>query len=58
MTNYNLYFKNSKINNNPISEIELSKIKENSYIGKLHPITKTIEKIPIEEIKIVKCYTV
>lgn len=54
MTHYNLYYKGSRINRYPISQEELDRIsKINKPINRM--IGETMEEMPLNKIKVVKC---
>lgn len=51
---YNLYYKSTRINRYPISQIELNEIaKINKPINKI--IGEKMEEIPLDKIRVVKC---
>lgn len=57
MDRYNLYYKGTRINRYPISQVELDKISEiNKPINKV--IGERIEEIPLNKIRVVKCIIV
>lgn len=59
MKNYNIFYKNKKLNSSPIKDITLNKMLENSKnnIVKLQ-IDSNVIHVPLNEIKIVKCIVV
>ena len=58
MQRYNIYYKNNRINNRPLSENDLKEdILSNQYIYKKTQMNTNI-KIPVRDIKIVKCIIV
>lgn len=54
MKYYNLYYKDTKINNRPITENDLLKIKEVKNIVKHNNITGKLENIPTDKIRPIK----
>jgi hypothetical protein len=54
MKYYNLYYRDSKINNRPITEEDLELIKKTNQISKRNMITGKLEVIPSNKIKVVK----
>jgi hypothetical protein len=58
MLRYNIYYKNERINNYPISKEEVEKIQSQKFIGKVNENTKEVTRIPTNDINIVKCYLV
>ena len=58
MQRYNIYYKNNRINNRPLSENDLKEdILSNQYIYKKTQMNTNI-KITVRDIKIVKCIIV
>ena len=58
MQRYNIYYKNNRINNRPLSENDLKEgVLSNQYIYKKTQMNTNI-KIPVKDIKIVKCIIV
>lgn len=55
MHRYNLYWKNSKLNNKPLSLEDINNISSREYIYKINNISKEKEKIPVNQIRLVKC---
>lgn len=54
MNRYNLYYRGTRINRYPISQIELDKISQiNKPINKM--IGEKMEEIPLNKIRVVKC---
>jgi len=51
---YNLYYKDTKINNRPITDDDLKLVKESKIINKRNMITGKLEIIPVNRIKFVK----
>lgn len=58
MEKYNIYYRNEKINNRPLSNIDLDKVKSLEYINKYNKVDKSVIKIPTKDIDIIKCYVV
>lgn len=54
MIYYNLYYKDSKINNRPITDKDLELVKESKIISKKNRLSGKIEEIPVNKIQIVK----
>ena len=54
MIYYNLYYKDSKINNRPITDKDLELVKESKTISKKNRLSGKIEEIPVSKIQIVK----
>lgn len=54
MIYYNLYYKDSKINNRPITDKDLELVKESKTISKKNRLSGKIEEIPVNKIQIVK----
>ena len=54
MTYYNLYYKNVKLNNRPITEEEKLNVIKSKEIYKKNSINNHLEKINTSEIKFVK----
>lgn len=54
MKYYNLYYKDLKINNRPITEDELKSVKESKTIYKRNNVTQKLESISVKEIHIRK----
>jgi hypothetical protein len=54
MRGYNLYYKNQKVNSNPLSSSEISDIKSQKYVIKKNRFTGQSTKIPIEDCKVVE----
>lgn len=58
MERYNIYYQNNRINNRPLSIIDINEnILSNQYIYK-KTLMNTNIKIPVKDIKIVKCIIV
>ena len=58
MQRYNIYYKNNRINNRPLSENDIKEhVLSHQYIYKKTHMNTNI-KIPVEDIKIVKCIIV
>lgn len=54
MNNYNLYYKGSRINQKPITQEDLERIVQiNRPIRKM--MGKSMEEIPLNKIRVVKC---
>ena len=54
MKYYNLYYRDSKINNRPITEQDLEVVKKSKNISKRNFITGKLELIPVNQIEVVK----
>lgn len=54
MKYYNIYYKDVKINNRPLTDKELDAIKDSKLIHKRNNITEKMEEIPVNKIKIIK----
>jgi hypothetical protein len=54
MKYYNLYYKDSKLNNRPVTEMQLDTILNQKHIYKRNSITNKIEDIPTNQIQIIK----
>ena len=54
MKGINLYYKDNKINNRPLTFEELKKIMENEYIYKRNEYTGYLEKIPVKNVSKIK----
>ena len=54
MKYYNLYYKDSKLNNRPVNEMQLDTILNQKHIYKRNSITNKIEDIPTNQIQIIK----
>lgn len=54
MKYYNIYYKDTKINNRPLTDEELDTIKNSKSIYKRNSITEKLEEIPINKIRIIK----
>jgi hypothetical protein len=52
---YNIYYKNSRVNNRPLNYDELKKVYEQKVIYKKNNITNDLTEIPVQELEIVKC---
>lgn len=51
---FNIYYKDMKINNRPLSDDDIKSLKESKYIYKRNNITNKLESIPVNKIQIIK----
>ena len=54
MKYFNVYYKDIKINNRPLTEDDIKSIKDSKFIYKRNNITNKLENIPTNKIKIIK----
>ena len=55
---YNLYYKNQCINSKPIDDADLKEmLKDKTHITKIYN-TRNIQKIPINQLRLVECHIV
>lgn len=52
---YNLYYKNERLNKQPISIDEYKKLKNAKTVSKVNYENKTVEQIPFSLIRTVEC---
>lgn len=55
---YNLYYKNTRLNKQPISMEEYQKLKNAKTVSKVDYKNKTVEQIPFNLIRTVECIVV
>ena len=55
MQAFNIYYKNQKINTNPLKANELVDIVSNKYINKYDPKTRKMQRINTNDIQIIRC---
>lgn len=55
---YNLYYKNVRLNKQPISIDEYQKLKNCKTVSKVDYKNKTVEQIPLNLIRTVECIVV
>ncbi len=58
MEKYNIYYRNEKINNRPLSNEDLDKVKSLEYINKYNKVDNSITTIPTKDVDVIKCYVV
>ena len=55
---YNLYYKNVRLNKQPLSIDEYQKLKNAKTVSKVDYKKKTVEQIPFNLIRIVECIVI
>ena len=55
---YNLYYKNVRLNKQPISIDEYQKLKNCKTVSKVDYKNKTVEQIPVNVIRTVECIVI
>lgn len=58
MKYYNLYYKNMRLNKQPLSTDEYQKLKDAKTVSKVDYNNKTVEQIPFNMIRAVECIIV
>ena len=58
MKHYNLYYKNVRLNKQPLSIGEYQKLKNAKTVSKVDYKNKTVEQIPFNKIRTVECIVV
>ena len=58
MKHYNLYYKNVRLNKQPLSIDEYQKLKNAKTVSKVDYKKKTVEQIPFNLIRTVECIVV
>ena len=58
MKYYNLYYKNVRLNKQPLSVDEYQKLKNAKTVSKVDYEKKTVEQIPLNLIRTVECIVV
>lgn len=55
MKHYNLYYKNERLNKQPLSIDEYQKLKNAKTVSKVNYEKKSVDKIPFNLIKAIEC---
>lgn len=55
---YNLYYKNVRLNKQPLSIDEYQKLKNAKTISKINYEKKTVDKVPFSSVRVVECIVI
>lgn len=58
MKYYNLYYKNERLNKQPLSIDEYQKLKNAKAVSRVNYENKTVDKIPFNLIKTIECIVI